>query len=333
MIWLQFFISAALVVVAAIKLVEYGDVIAVRTRLGGMFVGTLLLAGATSLPEFLTILNALDQNVPNLAAGNLFGSSMFNMLLLAVLDLSNHQARILRRVAMRHALTASLATLLTGMVIFFMLADVDVQAGWVGLDSLLVMGAYLVGVRIIQTGLAVPVVAPSVTVEDTVDDATLPSLRRAGLGFLLAAGALVIVTPWLVSSSATIAEVTGLGASFIGTTLVAVITSLPELVTVLSASRLGAYDLAVGNLFGSNAFNIFALALTDVFYLRGRFLGDIDPTFALAGLLGLLLTNLGLIGNLARVERRLWFIEVDALFIIVGYMAGLWLLYNQGIGL
>ncbi len=329
MIWLQFVISAALVVVAAIKLVEYGDAIAVRTRLGGMFVGTLLLAGATSLPEFLTIISALGQNVPNLAAGSLFGSSMFNMFLLAVLDLTNRQARILRRVAMRHALTASLGTLLTGMVIFFMLADVDVQVGWVGLDSLLIIGAYLVGVRIIQTGnLAAPVVP-----EGAVDDETVPSLRRAIIGFLLAAGALVIVTPWMVSSSAVIAEETGLGASFIGTTLVAVVTSLPELVTTLSASRLGAYDLAVGNLFGSNAFNILVLALTDVFYLHGRFLSDIDPTFALAGLLGLLLTNLGLIGNLARVERRLIFIEVDALFLIVGYVAGLWLLYSRGIGL
>ncbi len=86
MVWIQFIISAAVVVVAAIKLAEYGDAISVRTRLGGMFIGTLLMAGATSLPELLTTINSLGQNVPSLAVGNVLGSNMFNMFLLAVLD-------------------------------------------------------------------------------------------------------------------------------------------------------------------------------------------------------------------------------------------------------
>ena len=59
MVWLQFLLSAAAIVAAAVKLAEYGDVIAVRTRLGGMFIGTLLLAGATSLPELLAAVNRL----------------------------------------------------------------------------------------------------------------------------------------------------------------------------------------------------------------------------------------------------------------------------------
>ena len=160
-----------------------------------------------------------------------------------------------------------------------------------------------------------------------------PSLRMALLGFLGATIVLVLVAPWLVSSSAKIAELTGLGTGFIGMVLVGLVTSLPELVTTISAARMGAYDLAVGNLFGSNVFNIFALGLTDIFLTSGRFLGAIDPAFALAALLGLIMTVLGLIGNLARLERRLWVIEVDALLLIVVYFGGLWLLYSRGIGL
>jgi cation:H+ antiporter len=118
MIWLQFLASAAVVVLAAIKLAEYSDVIAVRTRLSGMFIGTLLLAGATSLPELLSATNALAIGAPNLAAGGLLGSNMFNMFMLAILDILGRNARVLRRVAMRHALTASLATLLIGLVVF-----------------------------------------------------------------------------------------------------------------------------------------------------------------------------------------------------------------------
>lgn len=93
----------------------------------------------------------------------------------------------------------------------------------------------------------------------------LPSLRQALIGFGIAAGVLVVISPLLVSSSAEIAVIPGLGTTFVGTTLVALVTSLPELVTTIAAARLGADDMAIGNLFGSNMFNMFALGLTDVF--------------------------------------------------------------------
>jgi cation:H+ antiporter len=329
MAWLIFVASSILLVLAATKLAEYGEVIAVRTRLGGLFVGTLLLAGATSLPELLTTISSIDQGAPNLAAGNLLGSCMFNMLVLALLDLINRQARILRRVAMRHALSAGLAILLLGMTAFFLLADIGATIGWVGVDSLLLVASYVVGVRLIQSnnlaGSGVPEAGGEIE--------GVPTLHRGLLGFAGAAAVLVIVTPWLVRSSKEIAEITGLSTGFVGTALLALVTSLPELVTTIAAVRLGAFDMAVGNLFGSNAFNIFALGLTDLFFLPGRFLGAIDPAFALVALLGLLLTGLGLMGNLARVERRLLFIETDALIIIVVYFAGMWFLYTRGLGI
>ena len=160
----------------------------------------------------------------------------------------------------------------------------------------------------------------------------VPSLRRALLGFATATAVLALVSPWLVRSSKEIAAITGLGTGFVGTALVGMVTSLPEVATTIAAVRIGAYDLAVGNLFGSNAFNMFALGLTDLFYTPGRFMGAIAPEFALVGLLGLILTGLGLIGNLARVERRLLFIEADTLVIMLGYAGGMWFLYTRGIG-
>ena len=129
-----------------------------------------------------------------------------------------------------------------------------------------------------------------------------------------------------------IAVLTGLSDGFIGIVMVAVVTSLPELVAMVSAVRFGAHDIAVGNLFGSNVFNMFALGLADVFYTKGIFMNDIDPAFALAGLLALLMTTMGLMGNLAQVERRVGIVEIDALLLILCYFAGLWLLYIRGIG-
>jgi cation:H+ antiporter len=324
-IWFQFIVSAAVLVFTAIRLAAYSDVIAVRTRLSGMFIGTLLMAGATSLPELLAAVSSLREGLPDLAGGSMFGSSMFNMFVLAILDLTHQHARILRRVAMNHALTASLANLLTGMAVFFILADVTLQIGWVGLDSLMIIAVYIGGIRLLQGGTRTAGPSPRI-------DPKTPALSRAVLGFAAASLVLIVVTPVLVRSTATIAAQTGLSAGFIGATLLAMVTSLPELVTTMAAVRLGAYDLAVGNLFGSNIFNMFALGLTDFFLRDGRFLGAIDPTFALVGLLSLVLTSLGLIGNLARVERRLFFVEMDALLIILAYLAGMYFLFVRGIG-
>jgi cation:H+ antiporter len=326
MVWLEFLISAALITLAAHQLAKFGDIIAVRTGLGGMFVGTLLIAGATSLPEVITTISALRQGLPELAAGNLLGSNMFNMVMLAILDMAHQRRRILRLAAMRHALTGSLTVLMIALVVFFMMADLPAQVGWVGVDSLVLMGTYVLAMALIQGQTRQPQAGEPAAIPDG-----LPSLRCSLVGFGLAALALVVITPWMVSASGRIAEITGLGATFVGATLVAIVTSLPEMVATFAAARIGADDMAIGNLFGSNMFNMFALGLTDIFYLQGRFLGDISNSFLLVGMVGLIMTILGLVGNLARLERRIFFIELDALALLLVYFGGLWLLYSLGV--
>lgn len=326
MVWVQFALTAAAIVVAAYFLAKYGDVIAIRTGLGGMFIGILLMAGATSLPELLTSMEAVKQNSPNIAAGNLMGSNAFNMVLLAVLDMLHRSQRILRKAAMRHALTGSLAIMMIGLVLYFMAADIQVKIGFVGLDSIIIIAAYVFALRLISGEPK----GEKMDKEDIPDD--IPKLWIGLLGFALAAGVLILVTPLMVRSSVEIAEITGLGTTFVGTALVAFVTSLPELVTTIAAIRIGASDMAIGNLFGSNMFNMFALGLTDLFYTQGRFLGTIDPAFMLVGLFGLMMTTIGLVGNLAKLERRFWFIEIDSLLLFILYFSGMWMLYQRGMG-
>ncbi len=326
MVWVQFILSAVVIVVAAYFLAKYGDVIAIRTGLGGMFIGILLMAAATSLPELLTSMEAVKQNSPNIAAGNLMGSNGFNMLLLAILDITHRSQRLLRKAAMRHALTGSLAVMMIGLVLYFISANIQVKIGFIGLDSIIIIAAYVFALRLIAGGSK-----PKKSAQAEIP-ADVPKLWVGLLGFLLAAGALIIITPYMVAASVDIAEITGLGTTFIGTTLVALVTSLPETVTTIAAIRLGASDMAIGNLFGSNMFNMLALGLTDIFYTQGRFLGSIDPVFMLVGLFGLMMTIIGLVGNLAKLERRFWFIEVDSLLLFILYFSGMWLLYQRGIG-
>ncbi|MCL4264129.1 MAG: sodium:calcium antiporter [Anaerolineae bacterium] len=331
MIWLQFIISAAVVVIAAHFLAQHGDIIAVRTKLGGLFVGTVFLAAATSLPELLASFNAFRVGAPNLAAGNFFGSNMVNMALLAVLDLLYFQAPLMRRIAVNHVLTAGLTILLMLIAVTSIVADIDITIGWVGLDSIIIIAGYFVGLWVIQQG-AREGGATAVT-PDIEPGPNFPSLRRGIIGFALATIVLMTVVPVLVNASTGIAEITGLGTGFVGTSLLALVTSLPELIAALAAMRINAFDLAVGNLFGSSVFNMFAMGLADFAYLDGRFLGAIDPNFAIVGLLGLLLTAMALMGTLARVERRFLFIELDSAAILVVYFLGMYLLLIRGVGI
>jgi len=325
--WAQFFLSAAAIVFVASQMTKYAHVIAVRTRLGGMFVGTLLVATATSSPEIITNVSSVRLGVPNLAAGDLFGSCMFNMLILALLDVVHFRERILRRVAISHALTAALATLLAGMAALFVLARIPWRIGWLGLDSLSLIVIYIGGMWLIQresrrhgTPVGIELDVPGIR------------LTHAIIGFVVCVVALAFISPWLVRAAKQIALITGLGTGFVGVTLFAFVTSLPEVVTMLVSVRLGAFDMTVGDLFGSNIFNMLALAITDGFYVQGLFFSDINANFALAGLIVVLLINLALVGNLARLERRIWFVELDALLIILSFIGGMILLYQRGVG-
>lgn len=329
--WIAFFLSAVVVVFVADRLARYGDVISVRTGLGGLLVGTILLAGATSLPELIASISAFRVGLPDLAAGNFFGSNMVNMAILAIVDLINFRLPLLRRVAITHTLTAGLGATMMVIAVIAMLSDLDLAIGWVGVESLVLIALYVGGAWLVQQeGKLATGGKPTDVMEP---GPRFPSLRRGLVGFAIAALVLVLVVPVLVNASADIAEQTGLGASFVGTALLSLVTSLPELLAALAAVRLGAVELAVGNLFGSSVFNMLAVGIADFFYLDGPFLGTISPEFALVGLLGLLLTLMALVGQLARIERRFLFIELDALAIFVVYLLGLFLLFLNGLGI
>lgn len=330
MIWVEFLFYSAIIVYSAIKLAEYGDVIAIRTRLGGMLIGIILMAGATSLPELLTTINAISQGVPNLAAGNMFGSNMFNMFILGAMGLINIRTRILRKVARRHALTSALTILMICLAIFFVLADLDIKIGWFGIDSTILILTYILAILIIQNDSHT---AHEIAEAQEDEFEGIPSLAAGIMGFALSTALLIIVMPALVSTSAEIAEITGLGTGFVGTSLVAIVTSLPELVTTIAAVRLGVYDMAVGNLFGSNMFNMFSLGISDVIMTNGLFISVISDDFIIVGVLGLIMTAMGLVGNLAKLERKFIIFEIDALALIITYLLGMGLIYLRGIAI
>src|SRR5512134_3968041 len=133
MIWLVFACSAAVIVLAGTKLSHYGDQIAELTGLGRLWIGAVLMSAATSLPEVFTTVSAGWLDAPDLAAGDLFGAGMSNMLTLGLIDLMHRQKRVWQQAALEHTLTAALAMVLTGLAAFFVLLRVNVTHLGVGL--------------------------------------------------------------------------------------------------------------------------------------------------------------------------------------------------------
>jgi cation:H+ antiporter len=125
-----------------------------------------------------------------------------------------------------------------------------------------------------------------------------------------------------------IAEFTGLGRSFVGTFFLAVSTSLPEIAVSLAAVRMGSIDLAVGNLLGSNLFNILILAIDDILYTKGHILKDASANNLLSVFSTILMTAVVIIGLSFRVKGKRYLLAWDAMLVGIIYVINLFLLYK-----
>jgi cation:H+ antiporter len=325
-----FCLSGVIVVLAGTALARYADIIGEATGLGRLWIGTTLLCAATSLPELTTDIAAVRLGAADLAAGDLFGSSMANMLILALIDLLPPRGQVFRLAAFDHALAACLAISLNALAAAFVLTRPALTTLGVGPGSIALLVIYLVGSRVIFRQARHSSSAASVSAGPVATAAAPLSLRCALAGFGVATVAILIAAPPFAWAAKGIAELTGLGTTFVGTWLVGFSTSLPELVSSVAAVRLGAFDLAVGNLFGSNAFNMaifFGLDLAQ----PGSIFATLDPNHAVSGLFAVILTSLGLAAIVYRAERRFVMLEPDSLLMVVTYVLGVWLLYASAV--
>ena len=319
-----FVVSAGTVVGSGIVLARNGDVIATRTGLGGLFVGMLLMAAATSLPEIVTDISAAAAGAPDLAIGDLFGSSMANMAILAFVDLL-HRGRVWPSTGLGHARLASIAIALTAIVCLGVAAPIGLRIGWIGLEPVVVVAAYVMAAAWIHRSQRGDAVLEPVGLETA--EAPVPSVRRAALLFGGAAIVILVAAPVMARSAQGIAEATGIAESFVGVTLLALATSLPELVTSVAAVRIGAYALAVGNLFGSNALNATVVLFADAAYTPGPILAAVSPQQLVAGLGAIVLMAIATGGIVHGARLRFQRGEPDAILLLLTYLVLLGVLW------
>jgi cation:H+ antiporter len=333
MLFIRFFLAAVVVVAAGTVLARSGDIIAARTKLGGAWVGSVFLALATSLPEIVTDISAVRIGAIDLAVGDLFGSSMANMLILAIVSLAPTGIDLFRRAALDHVLYAALAIVMTLLAAIAMLTRTSATVAGVGVGSLVLVVTYAVTSSLAFRNSALAQRAGEVIEssggEDTLHAsvATTMPLRRAVWSFLGAAVVIVIAAPQFATAAEGIAMQTGVGRTFVGTWLVGLSTSLPELVTSMAAVRLRAFDLAVGNLFGSNAMNMTLFALLDAVHDGPPVLSIADPTHVLSALVAVVLMTVALGTLVLHSKRGGGAREPGSLLVLLGYVAGLALIF------
>jgi cation:H+ antiporter len=317
---LQFGACAAVIIVAGTFLSKYADAIAELTGLGRLLVGSVLLAGATSLPELTVDISAVRLGAVDLAVGDLVGSSLMNLLILAMLDLTRHsRGRMLSKQGAAHALSGSVSAALTCLVALGLLTARDIgnyEVLWFQPAILAIAVAYLFGVRLVYLDQRIAQRTAAEKGIELHEPAARMSLGKALGGFAVCAAAILLAGPFLAEAADEIAELTGLGGTFVGTTLVAFCTSLPELVSSLAAVRLGAHDLAIGNVYGSNAFNMILLAPLDAVH-SGPLLAEVSAIHAITCVAVILATLVAIMGQLYQSESRRRFIEPDAWLVIL----------------
>lgn len=327
MVWVIFLVAALAIVLASTALVRDADVIADRTGLGHVWIGALLLAAVTSLPELVTGSAAVLRDAPELGTGSLFGSNMANMAILGLLGLAYARHRVIQQEAPGMALTAIMAIVVTGLASLFIALRLEIDVGWLSIGTLALVAALLAYALLIR-GHQETTARPDATPVTTVARAEGPSLGIAAGRFTAAALVVLAVGPFLVSSAEEIAELMGVSETFFGVLGLAAATSLPELATAAAALRIGATNLAVGNLYGSNVANMAILAWLDVIHTEGPLLESIDLSNSVAGMVAILLMTVGLVEMTKRSKRSRLPFDPAAAVILIGYVLGLLLVWG-----
>jgi cation:H+ antiporter len=327
MIWIQFLAAALVIVFAGVRLARYGDVLGEKSGLGRSWIGVVLLAATTSLPELFTGFGATAlANLPDIAVGDVLGSCMFNLLILSFMDALQPEP-LSTRAHQGHALSIGFGLLLIGIAGFGLLGGSRLPAvGWVGLYTPLLIVLYFVSMRLIFTHERHRRVRETQEVAEELQYAEIP-LRAAVLHYTIAALLVVGAALWLPRLGAELARQTGLGEAFVGSLFIAITTSLPEIVVSLAAVRIGAIDLGIGNVLGSNLFNLLILGLDDVFYRQGPLLTAADGSHGVTVLAVVTMNALFLIGLTYRVMTKRFAVAWDTGAIAAVYVAAVSLAY------
>lgn len=327
--WFEFLACAAVIGVAGFELARNADAIAERTKLGGTWIGMILLATVTSLPELVTAVSAVTvAQAPDVTIGDVLGSCVFNLAILAVAEFFLREEPIFVKASQSHIISGGFGVILLGIVAIGVLAPpmAKFSLAHIGLYTPVILVVYAIAARTVfvhERRERSEIVA--IPREET------PSLRRAAIGYGLAALFILAAGLLLPFAAVDMAREMGWHTSFVGSIFVAISTSLPEMAATAGAIRLRALDLAVGNLLGSNLFNIVILAVADALFLKGPILAHVSGAHAVSAVSAMVMTGAVIVGlryrPVGRVFRTVGWVSV---FLLLMFGLNTYLIYVWG---
>ena len=301
LVWLQFTVCVVLIGVAGVRLSRYGDAIAAHTGLSRNWVGLILLATVTSLPELVTGLSAVTvADAPDIAVGDVLGSCVFNLAILAMVDVVYRPGANYAPVGAGHILSAGFGVILmasVGLALLLSAQGLVPSIGPVSFASVLILLAYLVAMRMLYLTEQRNTSAAAAQFPDM-------ALRTALMGYGIAAAVIVGAGVWLPMVGVELARVMGWSNSLVGTLFVAFATSVPELATTWGAIRIGAVDMAFGNLLGSNLFDVLILAVDDFAYGKGPIFMHVSQAHAMSAITAVLMSGVIVVALAYRPASR-----------------------------
>jgi cation:H+ antiporter len=334
-IWCKFVICLAIVLFAGTKLARYGDAIAEKTGLGRIWIGMVLIAFITTMPELVTAVSSVALiHSADLALGTLLGSCCFNLSILAVLDILHSRTPILSVASPRHVITAGWGALLIALAAVSIIASGRfsfLDSGWVGIPSIVIIVLYLFGMWWMSRRERSQRLHAAPTVDLQYDNFTT---RTVCIRFALAAAAVIAAGIWLSFIGDEISEATGWGSTFVGTLFLAITTSAPELVVAISALRMGAIDLAVADILGANMLDIVMIVPVDIAYGQGFILSAVSKSHLIIAAVAVTMSLLVIVGLRFPRSRKIfkvasWYTPL----LIALYIFGAYALFNSSGGL
>jgi len=313
--WAKFIICILIIFFSGKKVARYGDIIATKTGLGGIWTGVILIALITSLPELFNGISAITLvGAPNLTVSNLLGANAFNLLNLALLDIAYQNGSLLAAVSRTHQLTGWFSLILVFVVAASIFISSHFHAlgiGWIGWYTPIIILLYLFFVRRLFV-----LEQHQSSQQEARPDYEGISMRKACTCFAISAAFIIGAGIWLPTIGEEIALATGWGESFVGSLLLAFTTSLPEITVSFAAMRLGATNMAVANMIGSNLFNMTIIPVDDLIYLKGPVLAAISENNLITALAVMLMTMVFVTG-LRFKPRRFFRLSWCSLALIV----------------
>ncbi|MFC1631906.1 sodium:calcium antiporter [Candidatus Omnitrophota bacterium] len=326
MLWIKFLVFAAIVIFSGYKLCIYGDKIGEIIKLGRTFVGLILLAVVTSLPELAVSLSAAKIGAIDLALGDVFGSNLFNLTIIGLLLLLFVRKPQQFSFESTHFISLGFSVVLVALaavgIVFYRVVNpvVNYSRIWVDIETILILGVYILGAFLLFRLERKQAWQSVNTDTDQPKNKLKIWLQFVGFAVILVSSAVYLARLGNQIAALPVAGI-ALGGTFVGSLLMAIVTSLPEMAVAISAAKLGFWDMALGNIFGSNMFNMLIIGIIDLSIGPKIVLSAASPLLLFTVLFVLIASGLVAVSLVYRSRQKVSGLAWDSVSLLLLYFA------------